>query len=152
MELKEIFTISGFGGLYKYVSQARNGIIVESLDDKKRMIAYNHYKMMSLADIAIFCENGETPIREIFQKIKEKEKDGPIMGGKIDEKKLKSYFEEILPDYDKERVYTSDIKKVLNWYNILQRNGINNFDETKELNDTENNDEKQKPLEEIQQP
>jgi hypothetical protein len=129
MDFKEILAISGFGGLFKYLSQGRNGIIVEGLEDKKRMNAFAHYKVSSLNDIAIFCDSGEVSLKKIFKKIFEKENGGQAFNGKIDEKKLKTYFEEILPDYDREKVYVSDIKKVIIWYNILLRNGITNFEE-----------------------
>ncbi|HOK51590.1 MAG TPA: DUF5606 domain-containing protein [Bacteroidales bacterium] len=130
MELKDILSISGYSGLFKYVSQARNGIIVEGLEDKKRMIAYTHYRVVSLGDIAIYTEDSEIPLREVFKKISEKEQGGPAMGGKVDEKQLKAYFEQVVPQYDKEKVHVSDMKKIINWYNILQRNGINNFEES----------------------
>jgi hypothetical protein len=130
MALKDILSISGHSGLFRYVSQARNGIIVEGLEDKKRMIAYSHYRVVSLGDIAIYTEDEEIPLREVFKKIYEKEQGGPAMGGKVDEKQLKSYFEQIVPQYDREKVHTSDMKKIVNWYNILQRNGITNFDES----------------------
>ena len=129
MDLKEILSISGYGGLFKYISQGRNGIIVEGLEDKKRMNAFSHYKVSSLSDIAIFSDSGEIPLRKVFKIILETENGGPAFGGKIDEKKLKDYFSKILPDYDRDKVYVSDIKKVVGWYNILQRNGITNFEE-----------------------
>lgn len=129
MDLKEILAISGYGGLFKYVSQGRNGIIVEGLEDKKRMNAFSHFKVSSLNDIAIFCDSGEVALREVFKKISEKENGGLAFNGKIEDKKLKDYFAEILPDYDREKVYTSDIKKVISWYNLLQKNGITNFEE-----------------------
>ena len=134
MELKEILSISGYSGLFKFVSQGRNGIIVEGLEDKKRMNAFAHYKVSSLDDIAIFCNSGEVPLREVLKKISEAENGGQAFGGKIDEKKLKEYFTKILPDYDREKVYTSDLKKVISWYNILLRNGITNFEEKKDEN------------------
>jgi hypothetical protein len=129
VDLKEILSISGYGGLFKYVSQGRNGIIVEGLEDKKRMNAFTHYKVSSLSDIAIFADSGEVSLRKVFKIIFELENGGQAFGGKIDEKKLKEYFSKILPDYDRDKVYTSDIKKVISWYNILQRNGITNFEE-----------------------
>jgi len=133
MDLKEILAITGFGGLFKFVSQGRNGIIVEGIEDKKRMVAFSHYKVSSLSDIAIFTDEEEVPLKKIFKTIFETENGGLAFGGKIDEKKLKEYFSKILPNYDREKVYVSDIKKVITWYNILQRNGINNFeDETPE--------------------
>ena len=132
MELKELLSIAGYGGLFKYVSQGRNGIIVEGLEDKKRMNAFAHFKVSSLEDIAIFADSGEVALRKIFKAIYELENGGQAFGGKIDEKKLKEYFGKVLPDYDKEKVYVSDIKKVITWYNILIRNGITNFLDEKE--------------------
>ena len=129
MDLKEILAISGFSGLFKFVSQGRNGVIVEGLDDKKRMVAFSHYKVSSLSDIAIFTDDEEVPLNKIFKTISEMENGGQAFGGKIDEKKLKEYFEKVLPTYDREKVYVSDIKKVITWYNILQRNGINSFEQ-----------------------
>lgn len=131
MKLNEILAISGYGGLFKFVSQGRNGIVVEGLEDKKRMNAFTHYKVSALSDIAIFTDEAEVPLREVLKTISETENGGLAFGGKIDEKKLKEYFSKILPTYDREKVYVSDIKKVIVWYNILQRNGITNFEEEK---------------------
>jgi hypothetical protein len=129
MEFKDILAISGFGGLFKYISQARNGIIVEGFEDKKRMNAFAHYKVSSLNDIAIFSDSGEIPLRKIFKTIQEMEKSGPAIDSKTDDAKLKEYFAKVLPDYDRQKVYLSDIRKLINWYNILQKNGYNNFEE-----------------------
>lgn len=142
MELKELLSIAGYSGLFKYVSQGRNGIIVEGLEDKKRMNAFAHFKVSSLDDIAIFAGSGEVPLRKIFKTIYETENGGQAFGGKIDEKKLKEYFTKILPDYDREKVYVSDIKKVISWYNILLRNGITIFLEEKEETPTAEVEEK----------
>lgn len=132
MDLREILSISGFGGLFKLISQSRNGLVVEGLEDKKRMNAFSHYKVSSLHDIAIFTDTEEVPLRKVLTTIYEKENGLQAFGGKIDEKKLKAYFETILPDYDRERVYVSDIKKVISWYNILVRNGFTSFEDTEE--------------------
>ncbi len=132
MELKELLSIAGYSGLFKFVSQGRNGIIVEGLEDKKRMNAFAHFKVSSLDDIAIFTDSGEVQLRKIFKSIYEIENGQQAFGGKIEEKKLKEYFEKILPDYDREKVYVSDIKKVITWYNILMRNNITIFLEEKE--------------------
>jgi len=129
MEFKDILAISGFGGLYKYISQARNGIIVEGFEDKKRMNAFAHFKVSSLNDIKIFTDSGEIPLRKIFKKIQEIEKGGPTIDAKSDDTKLKEYFAKVLPDYDRQKVYLSDIRKLFNWYNILQKNGYSNFEE-----------------------
>jgi hypothetical protein len=145
MDFKEILAISGYSGLFKFISQGRNGIIVEGLEDKKRMNAFSNYKVSSLNDIAIFCDSGEVALKKVFKLILEKENGGQAFGGKIDEKGLKAYFEQILPDYDREKVYVSDIKKVITWYNILLKNGINNFEEEKEeaITEEENSEKKE---------
>ncbi len=118
--LKDILSISGKGGLYKYISQGRNGIIVESLHDKKRINATAAAKISSLEDISVFTEDGEVSLEELFKRIKDKENSGPAISHKASNDELKKYFAEILPEYDRERVYVSDIKKIINWYNILQ--------------------------------
>lgn len=144
MEFKDILAISGFGGLYKYISQARNGIIVEGFEDKKRMNAFAHYKVSSLNDIAIFADSGEIPLRKIFKSIQEMEKGGPAIDAKSDDTKLKEYFTKVLPDYDRQKVYMSDIRKLINWYNILQRNGYSNFEEEKKKEDEQSEQKEQK--------
>ena len=124
MNLKDILSISGKPGLYKYVSQAKNGMIVESVTDKKRIPAYATDKVSALDDIAIFTEKSEVKLSEIFDRISEKENGGKSQDPKVDASKLKDYFAEILPDYDRDRVYVSDIKKVFGWYNLLQEQGM----------------------------
>lgn len=130
--LKEILSISGKTGLFKLVSQGKNMLIVESLIDKKRLPAYSHEKVVSLADVAIFTDSEEKPLAEVLTLMKEKE------GGKkitIDLKAtndvLRDYFAEVLPDFDRERVYPSDIRKLVLWYNLLIENKITNFIEEK---------------------
>lgn len=133
MNLKDFLAISGYPGLFKYVSQAKNGIIVESLIDKKRMPAYASAKVSALEDIAIFTEDAEVPLGEIFSKIYEKENGGKALDAKSNPDKIIAYFKSVLPDFDQKRVYVSDIKKVISWYNILQGlNLLNLPDEKKE--------------------
>jgi len=117
--LKDIMAISGHGGLYKFISQARNGIIVENIETKKRIQAFATMKVSSLEDIAIFTEDEEMKLEDVIKKIYDKEGGKPAIDYKSDPAKLKSYFAEILPEYDRERVYVSDIKKVVHWYNLL---------------------------------
>ena len=119
MNLKGIMAISGYPGLFKMVSQAKSSIIVESLIDGKRMPAFNSYKISSLEDIAIFTEDKEVPLVDVFQKMIEKYDSKPAIGPKSSNPELVGAFSEILPDYDKDRVYVSDIKKVFSWYNLL---------------------------------
>lgn len=131
--LNKILSISGKPGLYKLVSQGKNMLIVESVGDKKRIPVYVNDKVVSLGDIAMYTTNGEVPLREVMSKIYTKE-NGPI---NIDIKKstneeLREYFAEILPDFDRERVYVTDIKKLIAWYNLLVNNGYTDFEEPKE--------------------
>jgi len=131
MDIKLIMSIAGHHGLYKYIAEGRNGVIVENLEDKKRINAYSSFKISSLSDIAIFTDSGEVALKEVLLKIKEKENAGPALGPKASSEELKKYLESILPDYDRERVYVSDIKKLISWYNILQKADMLVFDEPK---------------------
>ncbi len=119
MKLKDILAISGKPGLFKFVSQGRNGIIVESFTDNKRMIVHSTTKVSALEDIAIYTEVEEVPLKDVFTKLYEKEDGNPTIDHKSNNEALRSLFSEILPDYDKDRVYVSDIKKVILWYNTL---------------------------------
>jgi len=119
MILKDILAISGEPGLFKFIAQGKNAIIVEHLETKKRSSAYGSAKVSSLEDIAIFTEKEDIPLGKVFDLIHEKENGGMAMDSKADTAKLKAWFEGILPEYSKDKVYTSDIKKVAHWYNIL---------------------------------
>lgn len=123
--LKKILSISGKPGLYKLVSTSKSITLVESLMDKKRLPIYPHEKIVSLGEIAIYTSTDELPLKDVFVKIKEAENGGKIADEhKNNNKKLFSYFETVLPEYDKDRVYASDIKKIVNWYNLLIENNI----------------------------
>lgn len=117
--LKGILSISGQTGLFKLVSQAKNSIIVESLIDGKRFPAYSTSRVSALEDISIYTEEGDVKLSEILLKIYESTNGGETPTAKASAQDLKNYFETIIPTYDKERVYVSDIKKVLAWYNLL---------------------------------
>ncbi len=127
--LKGILSISGQPGLYKLVAEAKNNIVVESLDTNKRMPVYSTSKVSALEDIAIFTTKEDLPLKEVFKAISEKENGGTAISPKSPDKDLKSYFQLVVPDFDKERVYVSDIKKVLNWYNILKEKNLLDFTE-----------------------
>lgn len=144
MELKDIMAISGHSGLFKFISQGRHGIIVESLTDGKRNNVNASAKVSSLTDIAIFTNDGEIAFRDVLKKIKETENGGAAISQKSDDKELKKYFEKILPDYDRERVYTSDIKKVITWYNQLQALNLLDIIEEKEAPAEEAKEEESK--------
>jgi hypothetical protein len=117
--LKDLMAISGYGGLFRFISQARNGVIVESLETGKRMNAFTTMKVSALEDIAIFTEEKEIPLEEVLVSLHKYENGGEAISPKSDPDELKDYFSAILPEYDRERVYVSDIKKVLTWYNQL---------------------------------
>mgnify|MGYP005840671201 FL=1 len=141
MTLKDIYTIAGYPGLFKYVAQARNGIIVEGIEDKKRMIAFATMKVSSLGDISVFTQTGDIPLIDILKRIREKENNNAGPETK-DPKVLQVYFESILPEYDKERVHQSDIKKIVSWYNLLQKNSLLEvLDEEEKVNLPEENEE-----------
>jgi len=119
MDLKEILSVTGKPGLYKKVAGTKTGIIAESLMDKKRVPVYASDKMSTLEDISIFTTDNDISLKEVFKKIHAKESGGKCIDHKSEDKKLREYFETVLPEYDKDRVYVSDIRKVLNWYNLL---------------------------------
>ena len=127
MDLKEILSVSGKPGLFKTIAQTKTGVIIESLTDGKRLQAFASDKISSLGEISIFTTAEDMPLREVFRIIQEKNGDQPAPDAKADDLALKSFFESVLPDYDRERVYTSHIRKLVQWYNILIANGINDF-------------------------
>jgi len=116
--------ISGYPGLYRFVSQGRNAIIVESLDDKKRMSAYSTQRISTLEEIAVYSGSGELPLADVFRKIHNHNDGREAPGPKSPPAELKEFFGVVLPEYDRERVYVSDIKKILSWYNILLRHDL----------------------------
>lgn len=126
--LKGILAISGQPGLFKVISEGKNSVIVESLLTGKKSTAYASAKMSTLEDIAIYTINEDIPLKEVFKKISDKENGGAAISTKSSNEELKDYFETILPQFDKDRVYVSDIKKVIQWYNLLQEKELLNFE------------------------
>ena len=127
-----ILTISGKPGLYKLVSRGKMNLIVEALDEThKRMPAFATDKITSLTDIAMFSETEDVPLTKILATIREKEesKEVTLNYKKCSSKELRDYFAQILPDFDRDRVHDSDIKKLLQWYNILVKNNITDFED-----------------------
>ncbi len=124
MDLSGIISIAGMSGLFKVIAQTKNGLIVESLIDKKRVQAFSTNKISALEDVSIYSTGEDVPLKDVFQKIYEKEKGGPCIDHKSADADLKKYFKTAFAEYDEERVYVSDIKKVLNWYNSLQKDGL----------------------------
>ncbi len=136
MSLDKILSIGGKPGLYKLLTRTRSGFVVESLLDGKKITVGLRSNVSVLSEIAIYTLEEEVPLREVFLKIQIKEKGKKtIIGHKEEKIKLEEYFFQVLPDYDEDRVYASDIKKVIQWYNVLHENGITDFSE-KESDDS----------------
>lgn len=132
MTLEKVLAIAGKPGLYKLIAQTRGGFVAESLLDKKRLSVNVQQNVSVLSEIAIYTLSEEVPLKNVFEKIKEKEKGQQTSVKAKDSKdKLEEYFFEILPDYDEDRVYVSDIKKVIQWYNLLQEHNMLDSDESK---------------------
>lgn len=124
MNLEKIMAISGKPGLYHLKIQTRTGFVAESFLDGKKITVGMKSNVSLLSEISIYTYNEDKPLIEIMQAIAIKEDCNPCISHKEDNDKLIAYFKEVLPEYDQERVYPSDIKKVLNWYNILQSKGL----------------------------
>ncbi len=130
MSLDKILSIGGKPGLYRLLTQTRSGFVAESLLDGKKVTVGISNNVSVLSEIAIFTLEEELPLRTVFQKIKEKENGGKTaVGHKEDKLKLEEYFFDVVPNYDEDRVYPSDIKKVIQWYNLLHQHGITDFEE-----------------------
>ena len=138
MELKDILAISGQSGLYKFIAQSKNGIIVEALSDGKRSNASASAKVSSLSEIAIFTETDDIPLAKVFENIYAQTGGKETISPKSTPEQLKTFFAEVLPKYDRDRVHVSDIKKVVAWYNILVAAGMTEF---KTGNEEENKEE-----------
>lgn len=127
--LKTILAISGKPGLYKLISQAKNMLIVEAVENKKRMPIYASDKVISLGDIAMYTNDDEVPLATVLESVKKKE-DGKVASldyKKASAEELHAFMAEVLPEYDRDRVHTSDIKKLIQWYNLLISSGESDF-------------------------
>ncbi len=128
MRLDKVLSIGGKPGLFKLITQTRSGFVAESLLDGKKISVGLRSNVSILSEIAIYTLEEELPLREVFQKIQLKEKGGKTsISHKSEKIQLEEYFFEVLPNYDEDRVYVSDIKKVIQWYNLLHENGITDF-------------------------
>ncbi|WP_081211483.1 DUF5606 family protein [Salegentibacter sediminis] len=135
MGLEKILAISGKPGLYELTAQSRGGFIVQSIPEGKKMAVNIRHNVSLLSEIAIYTYTEEVPLAEIFEKIKEKEDGGEAISPKSSKAEMEKYFAEILPDYDVDRVYASDMKKIFQWYNLLIKNGFTEFADSDESND-----------------
>ncbi len=141
MDLSKILSISGRPGLYKHIAQSKNSAVVESLEDGKRSSAFITEQMSSLNDISVFTTGEDIKLEEVFKKIYEKENGKEAISHNASADEIKAYFAEAVPEYDKERVYVSDIKKIIKWYNILAKAEILEFKD-EEDKDSETKEEK----------
>ncbi|MFZ4412116.1 MAG: DUF5606 domain-containing protein [Bacteroidales bacterium] len=144
MDLSKILAITGKPGLYLVISQTKSGALVESIIDKKRIPVFASEKMSSLKDISIFTYDEDLPLFTVLKAIFDKENGGKCIDHKSDNNALKKYMEEVLPNYDKDRVYVSDIKKLFSWYNLLQNENMLDFSE-----ETENEDKTEDTLDKV---
>jgi hypothetical protein len=124
MELQGIISISGRPGLFKIITQGKSNVIVESLIDKKRFPAFATEKISSIEDISIFTSEEDVKLTEVFSKLLDLNKGAEGINHKIEEKELRKNFKGLLPNYDEDRVYLSDIRKVFQWYNLLVKEGL----------------------------
>ncbi|WP_413512424.1 DUF5606 domain-containing protein [Myroides odoratus] len=124
MSLEKVLAISGKPGLFELMVQTRTGFIAESLVDRKRSTVGLKNNVSLLSEISIYTHEGEIKLFDVFKNIAAKENNGEAISHKASDAELVAYFQEVLPNYDSERVYNSDIKKVLNWYNIIQKRGL----------------------------
>jgi len=124
MNLEKILAISGKPGLYALKVQTRTGFVAESMLDGKKITVGLRSNVSLLSEISMYTHSAEKPLAEVMRNIAIKEDNGPALSHKEDNARLTAYFKEVLPDYDEDRVYVSDIKKVLNWYNLLQAKGL----------------------------
>jgi len=145
MNLEGILNISGKAGLFKVVSKSKNTVIVESLNDKKRSALYSNSQANMLEEIGIYTYDDTKPLTEIFDKIADKENGNQTITHKSSDSDLKNYLRDILPNYDEARVYISDIKKVIQWYNFMQKSGLielNKAKKSKKINKRKNDGNK----------
>ncbi|MDE5942292.1 MAG: DUF5606 domain-containing protein [Muribaculaceae bacterium] len=125
--LKRILSISGKPGLYKLVNQGKNMLIVENLSTGKRTPAYARDKVVSLGDISIYTVEDDIPLGDVLEKVKNSTNGQPVDAKAMGDAELREYFKTILPEYDEDRVYTTDIRKLFSWYNQLVAAGVTDF-------------------------
>lgn len=138
MSLNKVLAIAGKPGLYNLIAQTRTGFVAESLIDKKRISVNIQQNVSLLSEIAVYTLTEEVPLGKVFDLIKEKEGGKPTSVSHKDGKDaLEEYFFNVLPDYDEDRVYASDIKKIVQWYNLLQKHDMLDFEVEKEVQEEE---------------
>lgn len=128
MDLKGVLSISGKPGLFKLVSQTKGGLIVEAFEDKKRMPVFSAHQISALEEISIYTQTADIALKDVFKKMYDLLEGGEVMSAKSEKKDMMDFFAKILPDYDDEKVYQSDVKKLFQWYNILLKNNYMIFE------------------------
>ncbi|MDO5977529.1 DUF5606 domain-containing protein [Flavivirga spongiicola] len=145
MSLDKVLSIGGKPGLYKLIAQTRGGFVAESLVDNKRISVSVQNNVSILSEIAIYTLTEEVPLKQVFESIKKKENGQQSSVNPKDSKDvLEEYFFDVLPDYDEDRVYASDIKKVIQWYNLLQKYDLLNFPDSEEDEESEPTSDEEK--------
>lgn len=152
MDLSKVLSISGKSGLFKVVSQAKSAVIVESLLDGKRFPAFGHEKISSLEEISVFTTGEDKPLKDIFKAMYEKQEGREAIDPKSDNNTLKKFFTEMVPDFDQERVYVSDIRKIVAWYNMLVANNMLDFSEPEAAESEAAAETNETPEEKTEQP
>jgi len=150
MDLKKILAVSGRPGLYQMIAQSPRGIVSESLLDGKRVTLFSHERISTLEEISIFTTENDMRLKDVLRILFEKLEGKPAISHKSSANELRNFMEEMVPDYDAERVYNSDIQKLVNWYNLLlEKNLIDNEPDEEETQETENQEEKPVVKEEV---
>lgn len=144
MDLSGIISVSGKPGLFRVVAQSKNNIIIESLIDNKRIPAHSKDRISALDDISIYTYEDDVPLKDVYISLAKKLDCGVAPSHKESANKLTAFLEEVLPDYDKERVYSSDVKKLFQWYNILHKSGLIKLEEEKEEGEEDKKESKDK--------
>jgi len=141
MDLSKILTISGKNGLFRLISQGKNNFIVESLEDKKRLPAFQSEGVSTLENISIYTHDDSIELSKVFQAIYQKQEKQPLEYKSLKDEQLRACFNEVVPHYDEDKVFISNIKKVYQWYNILLKNDLISIDETDSETDNNKNEE-----------
>ena len=150
MDLKKIIAVSGRPGLYQVIAHSPKGVVAESLLDGKKVTLFTHERMSELEEISIFTVENDIRLKEVLRTIYQKLEGKPAISPKSSANELRIFMEEMVPDYDAERVYNSDIQKLVNWYNLLvEKNLIDNEPDEEEQQDVENKEEKPVVKEEV---
>jgi hypothetical protein len=144
MDLSKILAIAGKPGLFKMLAQTKNGLVVESMLDGKKFTAFSHERISTLEEISIYTADEDRPLKDVLKAIHDMQEGKAAISHKATAEELKAFFEKAVPDYDKENVYISDIKKVINWYNALLEQDMLDFTEEEDEAGEEKGD-KEKP-------